>query len=110
MVLNGYRSPEKLTYTGPATLSRAPLAMGALVSAALTGPCSSTAELVLRTCRRAAGVGMPKARPPAKVKNVPDELTMAPSALVARAVNVVPALAPTVRPPRLGTVMTRAPL
>ncbi len=53
-----------------------------------------------------AGVGIPNALPPAKVKKVPDEFTIAPSALVTRAVRVVPAVEPTVSPPRVGTVTT----
>ena len=51
---------------------------------------------------------MPNALPSTKVKNVPDELTIAPSAFVARAVRVVPAAEPTSRPPRLGTVTMSA--
>jgi len=51
---------------------------------------------------------MPNALPPAKVKKLPEELTMVPSALVASAVKAVPAGAPTFRPPRLGTVTMSA--
>ena len=63
------------------TLSSTPLAILAPVWVEVIVPDNSAALLVLRIRVRLAGVGIPKARPPAKVKTVPDELTMAPSAL-----------------------------
>lgn len=92
-----------MTYAVGETLSKTPLAMAALVPADVTAPVSTAAGLAFWILVSSAGVGMASALPPAKVKNVPDELTIAPSAFVARAVRVVPAAEPTSRPPRLGT-------